>query len=133
MKKAKTIKVIKTVNGDGSAKKDAYGNFSFIIELDNGDKGYYNSKSEDQKKFVVGQETEYVIEERTGSTGSKYFKITTPQGNHGFGGKPQIDPKVQMISFAMSYTKDLIVGQQVLMQNLEKEFDRIYKAMISKL
>ena len=135
-KKAKVTKVIKTVNGDGSAKKDSYGNYSFIVELDNGDRGYYASKSEDQTKFVVGKEAEYVIEEKEARNGGKYYKITVPQaeGSKSFGGgRPTVDPKVQMISFAMSYTKDLIVGGKVQMNELEKEFNRIYTTMTSKL
>lgn len=134
--KAKVTKVTKSVNSDGSAKKDNYGNYSFIVELDNGDRGYYNSKSEDQTKFVVGKEAEYLIEEKEGRTGNKYFKITVPQadGAKNFGsGRPQIDPKTQMISFAMSYTKDLIVGGKVQLSDLDKEFNRIYNLMIGKL
>lgn len=115
-------------------KKDAYGNTSFIIELDNGDKGFYTSKSEDQKKFIVGQESEYTIEQKQGSKGT-YYKISIPQteGKSFGGGKVQVDPKVQMISFAMSYTKDLIVGGKIPMTDMEKEFNRIYNTMTSKL
>lgn len=131
MKKAKATKITRM------EKKDNYGNTSFIIELDNGDKGFYTSKNEDQKKFVVGQETEYLIEEKQGSKGV-YFKITLPQSEGGAGksfggGKPAPDPKTQMIGFAMSYTKDLIVAGKVGMQDLEKEFLRIHTLMTSKL
>lgn len=137
MKKAIVKKVIKTVNDDGSAKKDNYGNFSFIVELENGDRGYYNSKYEDQTKFVVGKEAEYLIEEKEGKSGKKYSKITIPQSEGGgksfSGGKPAPDPKTQMIGFAMSYTKDLVVAGKVGIQDLEKEFLRIYNVMTSKL
>jgi hypothetical protein len=129
MKKAKTVKITKM------DKKDSYGNTSFVIELDNGDKGFYTSKSENQTKFSIGQETEYIIEEKLGSKGV-YYKITLPQSDKpsfGGGGKPQQDPKVSMISFSMSYTKDLIVGGKVPIGDLEKEFARIYGLMISKL
>ena len=136
MKKAKVTKTTKSVNSDGSAKKDTYGNFSFIIELDNGDKGYYASKSEDQTKFVVGKEAEYLIEEKEARYGGKYYKITVPQaeGSKSFGGgRPTVDPKVQMISFSMSYAKDLVVAGKVDLDDLVNEFERIHKAMISKL
>lgn len=115
-------------------KKDNYGNTSFIIEFDNGDKGFYTSKNEDQKKFIVGQESEYMIEEKQGSRGA-YYKISVPQSEQparSFG-KPAQDPKVQMISFSMSYTKDLIVAGKVQMPDLTKEFNNIYNLMISKL
>src|SRR5688500_1509807 len=131
-KKAKVTKITKM------EKKDSYGNTSFIIELDNGDKGFYTSKNEDQKKFVANQEAEYMIEEKTGSKGKKYFKITTPQSDAPFnkgggGGRPQVDPRVQMISFAMSYCKDLIIAGKIGLQDMEKEFGRIYTVMISKI
>lgn len=116
-------------------KKDSYGNTSFIIELDNSDKGYYVSKYEDQKHFFIGKESEYLIEEKEGKAGNKYHKITVPQKNDFKAGgfKPQQDPKTQMISFAMAYTKDLVVGGKVDISNIENEFEKIYKIMTSKL
>lgn len=127
--KAKTTKITTM------AQKDSYGNTSFVIELDNGDKGFYTSRDEQQKKFVIGQETEYNIEKKEGKKGS-YFKITLPgDGSQKFSGsgKPQIEPRIQMISFAMSYTKDLVVAGKVPVESISKEFDNIYKLMISKL
>lgn len=115
-------------------KKDSYGNTSFIITMDNGDEGFYTSKNENQTKFVIGQESEYEIEKKQGSKGF-YNKITAPQEQRQFGntGRIQQDPKVQMISFAMAYTKDLIVAGKVTMNDLEKEFNRVYTVMTSKL
>jgi hypothetical protein len=129
MKKAKVTKVTKL------DKKDSYGNTTFIVEFANSDKGYYTSKNEDQKKFVVSQEAEYIIEEKVGKTGMSYFKITTPQSDKPFmgGGKKQVDPHVQMIGFAMAYTKDLIVAGKVPIDGLEKQFDVMYKIMASKI
>jgi hypothetical protein len=131
-KKAKVTKITKM------EKKDNYGNTSFIIEFDNGDKGYYRSKNEDQKNFIADNVSDYQIEEKTGSTGAKYFTVTVPKTDQpfskpGFGGKPQQDPKVQMISFSMSYTKDLVVGGKLDIKDLETGFNRIYNLMISKL
>ena len=125
-------KVTKVVRMD---KKDGYGNTSFVIDFENGDSGFYTSKSEDQTKFVVGKESEYLIEEKEGKTGKKYFKITLPSEAPKFqgGGKPQIDPRIQMISFAMSYTKDLVVAGKVPLDGISKEFSNIYQLMISKL
>jgi len=130
MKKAKVKKITKF------DKRDNYGNFSFSIEFDNGDKGYYTSKFEDQTKFVVDKEVEYIIEEKEGKNNNKYYKITLPDtsGSKSFwGGKPQIDPRVQMISFAMSYTKDLVVGGKLELNKLPDQFNVIYKLMTEKL
>lgn len=129
MKKAKITKITRM------EKKDSYGNTSFIIEFDNSDKGFYTSKDEEQKKFVVGQESEYQIEEKQGSKGI-YYKITIPQTNKPAftgGSRPAQDPKVQMIGFAMSYTKDLIVAGKVQLKDLGMQFEVIYNEMISKL
>lgn len=115
-------------------KKDSYGNTSFIVEFQNGDSGFYTSKDENQDKFVVGKEVEYNIEEKTGKTGKTYFKLSLPQAQRPqFGGRPQADPKVQMISFAMSYCKDCIVAGKIPISDMEKEFNRIYNIMTSKL
>lgn len=116
-------------------KKDNYGNSSFLIEFKNGDKGYYNSKDENQQKFVSSIEADYTIDEKIGKNGNIYWKLTVPGESQGFkgGGKPQIEPRIQMISFAASYTKDLIVAGKFSMNEFEKEFNRIYNIMISKL
>jgi hypothetical protein len=117
-------------------KKDNYGNYSFLIEFKNGDKGYYNSKDENQQKFVFGNESDYTIDEKIGKNGNIYWKLTVPgesQGFKGGGGKPQVEPRIQMISFAAAYTKDLVVAGKFSMNEYEKEFNRIYNIMTSKI
>jgi len=55
MKKAK-VNNIKFIQ----AKDLQYGKFyEFEIEFDNGDKGFYLSKNENQDKFVIGQDRDY--------------------------------------------------------------------------
>ena len=118
-------------------KKDQYGNFSFLIEFKNGDRGYYNSKDENQRKFVSSVEADYTIDEKVGKTGNIYYKIASPGDPQGFTpkgvGRPAIDPRVQMISFSMSYCKDLIVAGKVPISELEKEFNKIYNLMAGKI
>jgi hypothetical protein len=133
-KKAKVTKITKW------ERRPGYNDTSFTIEFDNGDKGFYSSKDEDQKRFVVGQEAEYNIEEKDGKNGKKYFRITSPLDpapiqyrGAGGGGRPQIDPKVQMISFAAAYTKDLIVAGKIDIQSFGSQFNTIYNTMISKI
>jgi len=131
MKKALVTKVTKF------EKKDNYGNTSFSIEFSNGDKGFYSTKTEEQSKFVAGQDSEYEIEEKIGKTGNPWYKITLPgseqQGFKPGGGRPQVEPRVQMISFAMAYAKDLVVAGKVDMKALPETFDIIYNEMIGKL
>jgi hypothetical protein len=114
---------------------DTYGNTTFIIEFKDSTKGFYTSKDPEQKKFIVGQETEYNIEEKEGKKG-KYNKITIPQpvGKPAFGGgKPAVEPRIQMISFAAAYTKDLIVAGKVPLGEFGVTFEMIYGEMISKI
>lgn len=131
-KKAKVTKVTKF------DKVDGYGNTSFSIEFDNGDKGFYSTKAPDKIPFVVGNVADYVIEqiEKKDKTGF-YNKVKVPGSDEFKSGggfqKKAPDPKVQIISFSMSYVKDLIVAGKVPMADLEKEFNRMFNAMISKL
>lgn len=114
-------------------KKEGFDTVSYSIEFANADKGFYSTKDENQTKFTVGKEAEYNIEEKDGKSGKKYSKITAPNEFKPGGGRPQVDPKVQMIGFAMSYTKDLIVHDKVKMAELPATFDIIYNEMLSKI
>ena len=55
MKKA----VVKNVQGNGTWEGQYGIMYKFEVEMDNGDIGEYSSKSENQNKFIVGQDTEY--------------------------------------------------------------------------
>lgn len=128
----------KPVRIEKKDKKDQYGNTSFIVSFENGDRGFYTSKDEDQKKFVVGVEVEYCIEEKVGSTGTKYNKVTTPQSDKSFqsgGGfqKKSVDPKVQLAGFAASYTKDLIISGKRDYKDFESTFEMIFNTMFKKV
>jgi hypothetical protein len=131
MKKSKVTKITKW------DKKEGYNETSFTIEFENGDKGFYNSKVDDQQRFIINSEAEYDIIEKEGKNGKKYFKVTSPldqsAGGYKGGGKPQVDPKVQMISFSASYAKDLIVAGKADLKDFEQIFTRIHNAMTSKL
>lgn len=129
MKKSKVTKVTKF------DKVDSYGNTSFSIELENGDKGFFSTKSQEQTKFVVGKEAEYNIEEKEAKKGGTYFKITLPQidGQWPKSGRPAPEPRIQMISFAMAYTKDLVVAGKVRFDELPATFDILYNEMIGKI
>lgn len=116
-------------------KQDSYGNTSFVIEFQDGQKGFYTSKDANQTKFVVGQETEFNLEEKEGKNGKKYNKISLPQTQKAFsgGGRPSPEPRVQMISFAAAYTKDLIVAGKVPLAEFGITFEMIYGEMTSKI
>lgn len=115
-------------------KLDNYGNTTFVIEFDDGTKGFYTSKNSEQNKFTVGNVADFEIEAKQGSKGP-YNKITIP--NTGFkpggGGRPQVDPKQQVATFAMSYCKDLIVAGKADLKEMEPVFNRMYNAIMSKV
>lgn len=135
-KKAKVTKVTRL------DKQDSYGNTTFIIEFENADRGFYTTQKPEQDKFIVGNVADYEIEKKTGSKGQDYYKIMTPKPADGGGpkwsgsgrnqSKPQRDPKEQCASFACAYTKDLVIGEIVTMDEFEKTFERLYKLMASK-
>jgi hypothetical protein len=100
------------------------------IELDNGDKGSIGSKEEMPAKLNPGNELTYTIE-----NGKIKAVNANTGGGGGFagGGKKGPDPKVQIVGFAMSYTKDLIVADKVKIDQLPAIFEKIHKLMSDKL
>ena len=60
--------------------------YGFNVEMENGDKGLYNSKSKDNPKFKVGEPIEYEVEEKTSKSGTKYNKLKPAQKSFGGGG-----------------------------------------------
>lgn len=110
-------------------KLDNYGNTTFIIEFDEGTKGFYTSKSPDQTKFVIGNVVDFEVEVKQGSKGP-YNKITIP--NTGFkpgGGKPQ-DPKLSFTTMSYSYAKDLVVAGKMDMHGFHGLAKDIFDNMV---
>lgn len=102
------------------------------ITLDNGDKGQIGTKEKNPAKLAVGQELTYTIE--TTDRGNKIKAIAPQGGGGGFGGaRKGPDPKVQIVGFAMSYTKDLIIADKIKIDDLGKAFEKIHALMASKL
>jgi len=100
------------------ASKDNYGNISFNVAFENGDKGLWKvQKNFDY--FKEGQEAEYTIEKKTSSKGNEYFVIGIPKQEKSFGGgskytpKKKIAYKADMVSFGFSYAKDLMVAEKL--------------------
>jgi hypothetical protein len=123
-------KVTKVIKFD---KKDSYGNTSFSIEFENGVRGFYSTKNENQTKFVVGQEAEYELEQKQGAKGP-YNKVKVPQTDFKpGGGRPQVEPRIQMISFAAAYAKDIVVAGKVPLSDFAVTFEMIYTEMTNKL
>lgn len=102
------------------------------VELDNGDKGSIGSKEKMPAKLNPGQELTYTIEADT--RGGFKIKAMNANAGGGFGGgRKGPDPKVQIVGFAMSYTKDLIIGGKIEISKLPETFERIHSLMAAKL
>lgn len=133
----KTQKTGKVTNA--SFKKEWNGKFGTMydhnIEFANGDKGVYTSKKKEQDTFKVGEEVAYTIEtvERNGYTNVRIAPVS--ESKSGFGGKSFAPKnyKADFISFAASYTKDLIVAGKAELKDFGKTFDAMYKKMADKL
>ena len=67
--------------------------YKYEIAFENGDSGEYSSKSAEQNKFVVGQETEYTLE--AGQYGNKIKPINNWQPNAQVSTPKQSNDKVQ--------------------------------------
>jgi len=94
------------------------GNFGIMhdheIEFENGDKGSYASKSQDQNKFVVGDETEYEISMNGHFT--KIKPVSNFQPNQSFSGGFKKDNDVQEMIVKQSSLKcavELCVANEV--------------------
>lgn len=63
--------IVKDIKSAGEPYNGQYGTlYGFYVTFENGDNGKYNSKSENQNKFVVGQEAtyDYIPREYNGKT-----------------------------------------------------------------
>ena len=86
---------------------NANGQFhTFSVTFENGDSGQYNSKNENQNKFVVGKESAYEIH----PSGNDYPDKIKPVKDD----SPAHKEKVSNASFALSYAKDWAIA------NIEK-------------
>jgi len=105
------------------ASKDNYGNISFNVAFENGDKGLWKvQKNFDY--FKEGQEAEYTIEKKTSSKGNEYFVIGIPKqdksysgGKQGWQPKRLADYKADVVSFgfgsAAKVFKELAVADKL--------------------
>lgn len=103
--------------------------YSFEVKFNNGDTGFYNSKTKDQSKFVIGTEVEYEIETKSNDKGSwSVVKPVAAQKPFG-GGFGKSAPKNENSIIAQSSIKasvELICAGKI---NPEKLFETAEKIM----
>lgn len=103
--------------------------YSFKVQYD-GRTGFYNSKSKDQKKFVIGQEAEFTEETKTGSKGD-YIVIKPPMQNRQSNfGKALNKEKSRYSGFAVSYAKDLLVAGRINRNELADQAWILFDLMV---
>lgn len=126
MEKTAVVKEVKDLK-----KKDDYGNNSFIIKFDNGDEGFYRTKSEHADKFKTGETITYIIEEKDAKNGKKYNKISIPQpvfkpqqGGKAYSYQPKTahQLKQETRGFALSYAHDLAVAKVISCDEIKIQF-----------
>lgn len=126
MNKARVTKITKL------DRLDSFGNTTFVVEFEDGTKGFYTSKNPEQTKFIVGNVADYLVEVKQGSKGP-YNKITVPQAAIPFvkgGGKPTVDPRAQFIGFSAAYAKDLVVADKLAIADMNAVAEKIFNNMI---
>jgi len=99
--------------------------YKFEVHFENGDYGTYMSKSQDQNKFVIGQEATYTRESKQGTGGAMYYTIKPVMAQQQFGSKPayQKDPETEKRIARMSVLKvagDLVTNGVIKMHDLTK-------------
>lgn len=101
------------------------------VELDNGDKGQIGCKENMPSKLNPGNELKYTIEQdpRGGFKIKSVVEQKQAFSGGGRGGRQQVEPRIQMISFAMSYAKDLAVAGKIDVDKIPNYFKSIYKTM----
>lgn len=75
----------------------------------------YNSKSKEQKKFIVGQEAEFTTIEKT-FQGKTYLQVKPIVANSNFKSNFSRNLKREQSKysgFAMSYAKDLVIADKI--------------------
>jgi hypothetical protein len=103
--------------------------YSFSVSYDD-KKAYYNSKNQDQQKFIVGKEAEFTEEIKEGK-GGQYIVIKPMQAFGKSGYAKEIKKEQSKYSgFAVSYCKDLIIAGKIEMKDWEAASKKIFQFMV---
>jgi len=91
------------------------------IEFANGDIGEYNSKSQTQTNFIVGQETDYDITSREHQGNTFYTIKPVKVLTQAFGGGGKTDPETSKKIARMSVLKcatDLVIANEIRLDEI---------------
>lgn len=95
------------------------------IEMENGDKGEYSSKSPNQDKLKVGEEANYEYHPATGNFPPKIKPKQAEKFERGgySGGK---NGHGNVASFALSYSKDIYIAYNSTIKDKEFTLDHLF-------
>jgi len=104
--------VVKEVKPVGEPRQGQYGMmYTYGVKFDNGDSGLYTSTSENQDKFVLGQQAHYIDEAKQSKTGKTWYKIKP--ANPQYDGQVTNAPaQVSVPSGGVAPSKDLLIIRQ---------------------
>ena len=97
--------------------------YKFEVSFANGDSGEYASKSQDQQKFKVGVETDYILTERKWND-RIFYKISPAQPQQNPGGgfvakakDPETDKRITRMS-VLKVAGDLAINGDIKLQEI---------------
>ncbi len=68
--------VVKEVAPFGEPRQGQYGMmYTYAVKFENGDSGLYTSTSENQNKFIKGEQAHYIDEAKQSQSGKTWYKI----------------------------------------------------------
>ncbi len=122
METGKTALAQKTDRTWDSAER-GWGVFDiYALEIDQGEirlKGTTMVKQGSECRFKEGQEAQFTkVEDSYAKDGSYKFKWASENKGWSGGGRQPENPKIRNVSFAMAYSKDLVVAGKVEMNAL---------------
>ena len=104
--------------------------YSFLVEYD-GKKAYYSCKKREQDKFKIGEEAEFVEEEKEGKNG-KYLVIKPVQNNSYSPYNKAVKKEQSRYSgFAVSYAKDLCIAGKIEFKDISQYSTVLFNLMVS--
>lgn len=94
--------------------QDQYGNYSYIVEFENGDNGFFKTKSDQVGSIglVVGKEFDYTIEKKTSQAGKEFFVIGRPKAPFNPQGGRQVNEKSIIAQVALKCASECMQQSQ---------------------
>lgn len=122
------VDIVKSISPNGNSWTPPGGDKTLIekdVEFENGDKGYTFSD-----KFKVSEKATYIkTVDKKNRTNIKFVGEENSKYNKKSTGYKQENPKNRAIGYAMSYTKDLIVGNKLDIGDLKSTYKYILELM----